>query len=225
MFICIHCNLDCKNKSNKTQHEKYFCDINPQKSTRKISKERAERKDKHIKRIPWNKGLTAESDVRVQKNTESVRHNFALNGLKINPETELERRRKLSASAKQQGFGGYVEAAGRSKKFTVNDSYGNPCVLQSTYELLCANILDDLRIKWIRPKHLKYNDKKRYYADFYLTDYNIYLDPKNDYKAKLDRSKIEAVSSQNDVTIHVILKQSLTKDKILQLVGECRNFS
>ena len=89
------------------------------------------------------------------------------------------------------------------------DSFGKEVCLQSTYELRCSEILDELKINWVRPKALKYDDK-RYFADFYLPDHAVYLDPKNNYKAKLDREKIDKVVKQNKVKVVILLETDLT---------------
>ena len=115
-------------------------------------------------------------------------------------------------------IGGYRANAGRSKKFKVLDSFGKETTLQSSYELICSEILNSLNIKWIRPKALKYNNRN-YFADFYLVDYAIYLDPKNDYKAKLDNDKINLVQQQNNVRVLVLLKQHLNKEYITAIIG------
>lgn len=112
--------------------------------------------------------------------------------------------------------GGYRSNAGRSKKFKVVDSYGKPTTLQSTYELKCMELLNDMGIKWVRPKALRY-DNKNYFADFYLVEFNLYLDPKNDYKAKLDKIKIERVVEQNDVKVFVLLESQMTHEYIASI--------
>lgn len=112
---------------------------------------------------------------------------------------------------------GYRERAGRSKKFITVDSFGDRVCLQSSYEMECANVLNALSIEWIRPKALRY-DGKRYFADFYLPEYQIFLDPKNDYKAKVDEQKIRSVIDQNDVLLFVLLKHQITEDYIANLV-------
>lgn len=112
--------------------------------------------------------------------------------------------------------GGYRENAGHSKKFKVTDSFCNVVTLQSTYELKCSEILNDLSIRWIRPKALKY-DGKNYFADFYLVDYDLYLDPKNNYKAKCDEEKINKVVEQNKVKVIILLYNDLTHDFIAGL--------
>ncbi len=118
-----------------------------------------------------------------------------------------------SANAKKHGFGGYRENAGHSKKFRVTDSFGKETTLQSSYELRCSEVLDSLNIKWIRPKALKY-DGKNYFADFYLPDYDLWLDPKNAYKAKQDKLKIKKVIEQNNVRLFVLLEEQITESYI-----------
>ena len=164
-------------------------------------------------RVAWNKGQTESTDERVALNAIAVRE-----AKKLLPPSgcfawTTEQR---SANAKARGFGGYRENSGHSKKFKVIDSFGKPTTLQSTYELECFHILTDLGINWNRPKALKY-DNRNYFADFYLTDYDIYLDPKNSYKAKLDEEKINKVIEQNNVKVYVLLKEQITKEYITRL--------
>lgn len=229
--LCNKCNREIGNNSFK-RHE-ISCDgtyftgpHNPNKSKykdksaeeiEKLKKDRYENlRLKNIGRPAWNKGLTKESDTRVKKYSESLIGNSNI-GRCIDPQKEIERIKKLSIAAKKQGFGGYRPNAGRTKKFKVQDSYGKEVVLQSTYELKCSEILNSLNIRWIRPTSLLY-DGKRYFADFYLTDYNLYLDPKNSYKARQDREKIEKVINQNNVKVLVLLQEHLTKEFIASVI-------
>lgn len=160
-------------------------------------------------RKAWNVGLTKD-DPRVQQ---------YLNSRRPHPPAgccawTTEQRR---ASAKRHKCGGYREGAGRSQKYRVLDSYGNPTVLQSSYELKCCEILNSLEIKWVRPSALKY-DGKNYFADFYLPEHDVWLDPKNNYKAKQDAEKIRKVIEQNNIKLYVILKEHLTEEYIASLV-------
>jgi hypothetical protein len=56
-------------------------------------------------------------------------------------------------------------------------------LLDSSWEYELAKRLDSINIKWDRPKPLKWKDEEgfihNYFPDFYLLDYNLYLDPKN----------------------------------------------
>ena len=85
-------------------------------------------------------------------------------------------------------------------------------VWEAVFEILC-----ELGVEWVRPKALKY-DGKNYFADFYLPTYDIWLDPKNDFKAKQDAGKIHKVIEQNSVNVFVLLKQQITKEYIASLV-------
>lgn len=191
MFICNFCGKECKNDNSYRNHER-LCPSN--KDRNYVS---------HTAGKPaWNKGMVG--DPRCSRM-----------GVIGKPHTD-ETKQNLSRLAKERGLGGYRENAGRSKKFKVIDSFGKETVLQSTYELACFNILTELNIKWIRPKALKYNGRN-YFADFYLLDYDIYLDPKNNWKAKSDNEKINKVRSQNNVKVFVLLKEQITTEHIRHL--------
>lgn len=203
MLLCQYCNKECKNHNSLSNHSR-LCPENPNREKSNLS-------------LSWNKGLTAETDERVARNKDSLIRNGKCTGKAKTPETEMTRKRKLSEYAKKSGFGGYRAGAGRSRKYSVYDSFGNKTTLQSSYEHSIFEILSELSIRWIRPKALKYSGKN-YFADFYLIDDNIYLDPKNDYKAKCDFAKVQAVRKENDVQILVILKNQIDKSYIASIV-------
>lgn len=62
------------------------------------------------------------------------------------------------------------------------DSFGSICTLESSYEVRMASLLNELRVAWQRPSHFYYTASdgkhRRYHPDFFLPQYNIYLDPK-----------------------------------------------
>lgn len=78
-------------------------------------------------------------------------------------------------------------------------------ILDSSWELTIAKFLDENNIDWNRPKQpiLYYinNKPKKYFPDFYLPTYNLYLDPKNPYRMQIDNEKIIQVSK----TINLIV--------------------
>lgn len=89
-----------------------------------------------------------------------------------------------------------------SKKITrfFNPNENREVILESSWEVSVAELLIRCNIKWIRPKFIKWVDStgkiRRYFPDFYLTDYDVYLDPKNPYCMKLDEEKIQRISEQ-----------------------------
>jgi len=93
--------------------------------------------------------------------------------------------------------------------------------LESSYELLVAQELDKNKILWCRPKYLQYNIngvEKKYYPDFYLMDYDIYLDPKNFFLIEKDTIKIELVVKQKNVRILILNKNQLSWNVIKELI-------
>ena len=79
----------------------------------------------------------------------------------------------------------------------------NGIVLESTWELEIAKLLDSKSIKWNRPEPIQWIDSKckkhLYYPDFYLSDGNVYLDPKNPYCMKKDLEKMTIISQQINI--------------------------
>jgi hypothetical protein len=104
---------------------------------------------------------------------------------------------------------------------------GEIFVSESSYEVKISEILNELNIHWIRPNYFWYQDekgnKRRYYPDFYLPEYDMYLDPKNNYLIKTDIDKINRTALQNNVKIVVLGERYLTKEFIESLVGDRGN--
>lgn len=93
-----------------------------------------------------------------------------------------------------------------------------------------AKELDENQIKWERPSYFIWKDdtgnEHRYYPDFYLPEYNVYLDPKNDYLIEnksarfgiTDVEKIKKVSEQNNIKILILDKNNLNWENIKKLL-------
>lgn len=195
-MFCKFCNKECKNKNSLTNHQR-LCPKNPDRNyvSHTLSKNGY---------VAWNKGLTKETNDSLAKTSATMKR-LGYGGWP-----------KTASSNGGKAGGGYRENAGRSKKFKVPDSFGKEVCLQSTFELKCSQLLNELKIQWIRPSALKY-DGKNYFPDFYLPDFDLYLDPKNSYKAKLDTIKIEKVRQQNNVKVFILLEEHLTIDYIKSL--------
>lgn len=125
-----------------------------------------------------------------------------------------------SLSAHKSNLGANGQRQG--KNYFVEDSYGEIKRLESSYEFKTYEILRSLSIKWTRPKFINYtmNGKaKRYFPDFYLPDYNIYLDPKNDYLIEKDKDKIKTVIEQSMIQLYVLSFEMIKQNYIQCLVG------
>jgi hypothetical protein len=83
----------------------------------------------------------------------------------------------------------------------------NDILMDSSWEVDLAKWLDSQNIKWIRDKKVYFTWKdstgktKRYHPDFYLTDLDIYLDPKNKFLMEKDKEKLDFVRKEYKVTI------------------------
>jgi hypothetical protein len=92
----------------------------------------------------------------------------------------------------------------------------NGILLDSSWELELAKRLDELQIKWIRPDPMPWVDNKglthNYFPDFYLPEYDLYLDPKNPQAVKVQKQKLECISSQYKNVI------------ILRSLNDCKTF-
>lgn len=90
-------------------------------------------------------------------------------------------------------------------------------LLDSSWELVLAKRLDELDIKWIRPDPILWIDssgtKHHYFPDFYLPDFDLYLDPKNPQAVRVQKNKLE-----------LLLKQH-SNIKILYSKLECEKFT
>jgi hypothetical protein len=90
-------------------------------------------------------------------------------------------------------------------------------MLDSSWELELAKRLDELCINWIRPDPIKWLDNDdvthNYFPDFYLPDYDLYLDPKNPHAIKVQSEKLE------------ILLRQYNNIKIISSLEECKKFN
>ncbi len=84
--------------------------------------------------------------------------------------------------------------------FFYNKFENKNVVLESSWEVRIAILLTERNIKWMRPKFLKWQDStnkiRRYFPDFYLLDYDVYLDPKNPYCIEKDKEKLNQIQKQ-----------------------------
>lgn len=133
-----------------------------------------------------------------------------------------ELKKTFSEIAKKNNFGGTQ----RKKLYKYKDIY-----LDSSYEVTVAESLDLNKIKWSRPNSFKYTDLNgilhNYTPDFYLIDYDVYLDPKNDYLINninknlgyKDIDKIKWVSEQNNIKIFILNKNQLNWNAIKNIIN------
>jgi len=109
----------------------------------------------------------------------------------------------------------------KHSKYSKNVEYKPGVILESSYEVRVAEILDSLNIEWIKVRQgYIWNDngkKRRYIPDFYLPKQNIFLDPKNDYLIKKDERKIKSAMKMNNIKV-VVLSNDLINEEFIELL-------
>lgn len=144
----------------------------------------------------WNKGLTKETCLDIAKSCSKISASVKLaiaegrcTGKGATPEKEALRKKRMSIAALNRTTPSVCK---RTEPYIKKD--GTIVNLDSSYERTIAKILDEHNIDWIRPKPLDWYSKDgvkhHYFPDFYLAQYDVYLDPKNDYCFKVQAEKI-----------------------------------
>jgi len=107
----------------------------------------------------------------------------------------------------------------------------NGVKLGSEYELTVCKSLDANNISWNVPSWFTYPDLNgkfhKYYPDLYLPEYDIYLDPKNDYLINnpnpyhgyCDLDKIKWAENFNNITVIVLSKDNLDWQSIKSILS------
>lgn len=166
-------------------------------------------------RVVWNKGLTKDSDSRINDFSKNHPNKGKRFGTSLNGQG-LEQRKHLSVMAKKNNLGGHTSK--NSMYYEKLD--GSIVYLHSSYEINLAKILDSLNIKWERPKPFKWvddnNEDHKYYPDFEVN--GIYIDTKNDYLLVVDARKIELVRQQNKIDLRVLSKREINIDFVKNML-------
>ena len=161
----------------------------------------------------------------IRKKHEKVLHICAICGIKRYAEF-VDRGRKTCGSEAcivHAKVGIRTLPNGRRKLFWVyNPTESREVLLESSWELELAHFLFDSGVKWTRPAPIKWIDNKGknrfYYPDFYLPDFNIYLDPKNPYGMVRDKNKISVVYTKINLIVgNINYVKDYIKTKILSV--------
>jgi hypothetical protein len=209
MNICKYCNIEKLNAKSRASHER-LCNNNPHKALTFFQNNEWQHEKGTNKYLKANKNNTCKPIV---SDETRIKLSNAAKGRTLTD----EHKKILSDFAIKNNLGGVRQ----SRKI----KYKNK-LLGSTYEYKLAVDLDKNNIKWDTCKRFRYidpNGKDRTYTpDIYLIEYDIYLDPKNDYlinninprlKFK-DSEKIKLVESQNNIKIFILNKDQLCWDYI-----------
>lgn len=157
---------------------------------------------KYVKgsRTAWNKGLTKETDERIRKGIETLYRHIADGTVKYKgrPFTE-EEKKKHSETMKKA-------VLEHKKSYSSNNVCGRVKIQEYSgikfhgkWEVEVARWLDRNNVKYVRDgikpfEYLWNNSTHLYFPDFYLPDYNIYIEVKG-YETERDRCKWKSVKN------------------------------
>lgn len=111
------------------------------------------------------------------------------------------------------------------KQHKFNSKYHGEVLLDSGWEVKVVQSLEDNNIKWERGKGFEWirpsdNTQHKYYPDFYLPDYDVYVEPKNPYKWSIDynneRYKVEYVIKHHNIKIIVLTNKKCLSWEYIQ---------
>ena len=180
--------------SEKANHSRW-CILNPKRFTysKNLDKARAAKKNFNNQ---FTYGAVVSEDTKEKQRLAST-------GKKHTEETKQLIREKALASPHR-----------RLKKGTVKYK---EILLDSSWELELAKRLDELEIKWVRPDPIPWVDGEgvthNYFPDFYLQDYDLFLDPKNPQAMKVQKKKLDCILTQYKNIV------------IIKSIEECKQFS
>lgn len=186
LYVC-ECNKEFNNPQSLNAHFCYCL----------IHRDNKPQIDKFKGKHNWNKGLTKETDERVK--------NIALKVSKssFGKIVSIDTRNKLSSLRLK-----YLENNPHIKWYEISN--GERIVkVQGKWEYNVANWLNLQNIKWDR-KMIKYDGYRRYTPDFYLIDYDEYLEVKG-WLRDYDKIKMEKVIKEHNVKIKILYKKDYKK--------------
>jgi hypothetical protein len=184
-YECKFCHRGIKNKGSLVAHEK-VCPGNPER----VKYQRSPKAGAQKGSVPWNKGLSADVDVRVA--TTAAKNAVILKGRPGKKHTN-ETRMKMSESRKRLYESGWESTAGRTKKIRYTSPIAGDVTLDGSWELRVAKHLDSIGVKWVRNKarfpYVRPDGKSStYQPDFFVSEWNTYIEVKG-YETDIDRAK------------------------------------
>jgi hypothetical protein len=207
---CVHCNFafDGKNSSERANHTRW-CDKNPKRESYNKNLEIQRSKITDESRVKQALGVKKAHEDGKYKDSgiKGVATRKKNGNLHHTEETKQLLREKALASNHRRVL--------RSTRIYVKKD-GTEVLLDSSWEEALAKRLDFLNIEWTRPAPVKWVDDEgkshNYFPDFYLTEHDIFLDPKNDI---VYNSSIDKINK---------LKEVLPNLTIIRTLKECKEY-
>lgn len=208
---CKYCENEYSDRGI-TYHER-FCKENPNKSSLKPKSDK------------WHCSMKRKAENKTARNqyTKSAELNLPKpkNGNKNKKVWNSGKKDCFSADTIRKMSIAACNRIKKNSKYSKNVKYKG-VILESSYELLFAQQLDEFDIKWIKCHGVRFpytdvNGKERgYVPDFFLPDFGMYVDTKNDYLITKDRYKIDQVIRENNIDVRVYSLDDIVFKRILK---------
>lgn len=205
-LFCQYCGKQCKNLNSLKQHE-VRCKNNPNAiSVRDNFYEyRLRNQSKNLSFIPWNKGLTKDTDDRVKKYGETYHNRYVKGEIKSwcdGLTKDSDDRIKKYASKISETISNKIGNSEWHNQYGIRIEYKDT-ILDSYWELEFAMFMDKHNIKWDRNNITPFiyvfeNSEHRYFPDFYLLDYDLYIEIKG-YCTEKDKAKWDQFDKKLDI--------------------------
>lgn len=184
MYTCQYCNSTLT--SRPANHVRW-CKSNPQSATH--------REEARLRKLGKTGVASSNQYIKAREEGKPVPSSPAKGTTYIGrPHTEASKK-KMSTAALASPHRRLVRSV---TEYTKLD--GTTVKLDSSWEVALAKALDVSGISWERPYPLKWVDSDgswhHYFPDFYLPEYQIYLDPKGPLARKAQEEKIKEIEKQ-----------------------------
>ena len=196
ILYCQYCEKECKNLNSLKQHE-CRCKLNPNKIDLSYIKESNKKRIYKTGFKGTNQFIKAkELGLLIPEVSKETREKLAKvwRGRKHSEESK----QKIKDSIKQN-----IENNNWHLSFSKSRTIEYKGIkFQGSWEVEFAKYLDNKNIKWERPhktyKYIFENENHRYLPDFYLPEYNLYIEIKG-YPTSRDFSKWEQFPNDLDI--------------------------
>lgn len=192
MGICSHINikhLNGKHNNNLVSHNKMVSEG----------------------KLPRNKNQYELAREHGGEYTLSIESRKKMSKLKTGQNVSKVTREKISKARSKYleeiGGGGFTKI----KWYKINNIKNEEFIVRGKWELELAEILNNEKIYWIRKVYLTYLQNeitKTYCPDFYLPDYNMYIEVKG-YYSQIDKEKIALVLEKNNINLQMVFEKDL----------------
>ena len=225
---CKYCSKECKNDNSLRNHER-LCKLNPDRKEDELKgyvRPWTEERRKQHSLIMKERSKTSNRHIWSKEERQEASRKSKLCNQKYWTE---ERRRQQSETMKkivERSPGSYSanNVCGRTKKYEMIDYLGSRVMLNGKWEVEVANWLNRQNIKWtnIIKEGFKYiweNSEHLYFPDFYLPEYDLYLEVKG-YERERDHCKWKVVKNLvvlKEKEIELIKKQHVVVERFLRL--------